>query len=136
MSEPIRKTVSRILSRSEAQHLYDLFTRIECYKVSENGNEKEETCPGWSWDLEHLDDANQPQKGGCRYKNAAKLCSNLKVAAEGMFVIEIRPKNEEDEKKDREYERSLLEQELRRLKTGKMALDEQILALENKMRNL
>lgn len=136
MSELIKKAVSRTLSRSESQYLYDLFIKIHCYKQSENENGKEETCPGWSWDLEHLDDNNQPQRGGCRYKNAAKLCSNLKVAAEGMFIIEIRPKNEEDEKKDREYERSLLEQELRRLKTGKMALDEQILALENKMRNL
>lgn len=133
MSEPVKKTVSRILSRSEAQYLFELFEDIHCHKQIDGVEVK---CPGWNWDLECLDDQNQPIRGGCVYKNSNKLCSNLEVAAKGMFVLDIRPKNDDDIAREREIDRTLLEQELRRLRTGKMALDEQILALENKMRNL
>lgn len=135
MSDPSKKPFSRIFSQTEAKHLYDRFEAVHCYRMNEEG-EVTHQCPGWSWDLEHIDELDQPQKGGCQYKNSFKLCENLRLAAEGHYVVEVRPKNEEDIARERDHERGLLEKELRRLKQARNNVEETILEIENKIRNL
>lgn len=130
-----KKPVTRVLSQVEAKHLFDRFEEVHCFKTNSE-NEVLEQCPGWDWALEHVSELNERQPGGCRYRNTHKLCSNLQLAAEGHYVIEIRPKNEEDVKREKEYERSLLEKELRGLKEKRGEIEEKILAFENKLRSL
>lgn len=132
----IKKPVTRVLSQTEAKYLFDRFEETHCYKLKEGTSEVIQQCPGWDWNLEHLDENNQRVAGGCRYKNTHKLCTNLQLAAEGHFVLEIRPRNEEDLKKEREYEKTLLEKELRLKRDLRNKIDEEILSYENKIRNL
>lgn len=135
MSEPLKKPITRVLSVTEARHLFDRFEDVHCFRTDESGQETHK-CPGWSWELEHIGDDDQPQPGGCMYKNSFKICECLRLASEGHYVLEIRPKNEDDLAREREQERSLLEKELRRIKQIRSETEERILELENKIRNL
>lgn len=131
----IKKPISRVFSLTEARYLFERFEQIHCYKTNEAG-EVIEQCPGWNWELEHVDDKDQVQRGGCMYRNTYKLCNNLQLAAEDHYVIEIRPKNEEDVVRERQQQRDLLENELRKLKVQRSEVEEKILAFENKLRTL
>jgi len=132
MKEPARP-VTRVLSPFEAEYLFARFEDVHCTKQNETGEEIA-VCPGWDWNLTHLDDSNKEVRGGCKYKNSKKLCSCLKLAAEDNYVVEIRPKNEDDLRREADQERSIHLEELRKLKQTKTDLDEKILALESKIR--
>lgn len=135
-NNPSNKPITRIMTVTEARHLFARFEDVHCFKADEDGNVTNQ-CPGWNWDLEHfVDDNEQPQPGGCVYKNSFKICECLRLAAEGHYVVEVRPKNEDDVAREREQERSLLEKELRRLKLQRNEVEEKVLELENKIRNL
>jgi hypothetical protein len=133
MSEPIKKPVTRIFTTNEARYLFDRFEEIHCWKEVDGKTIK---CPAWDWNLEHLDDNNVAQKGGCKLRDTHKLCNTLGLAAQGHYVLEIRPKNEDDVKKEKEYERQILEMELRKLKAQRSEVEETILSIEDKMRTL
>lgn len=128
---------SRNLTKREATYLYECFEDIHCYKLDENGQViPKKQCPGWDWNLQHIDENDKPVQGGCKYKETHKLCKCLQIAADGHYIIEIRPRNEEDDERDRKTERDTLLQERNRLKLIKDQLDEQMLALDNKLRNI
>lgn len=142
MSNPIKKPVTRILTQTEARYLLERFEDIHCYKTNEEGKVLEDEdgnplqCPAWDWNLEHFDENDNSIPGGCRLKDSQKLCTCLRLAAEAHFVVESRPKNEDDERREREMERTLLERELRRLKESRTQIEEQIMAYEHKIRDL
>lgn len=130
-----KKIVTRVLSKTESKHILDLFEEIHCYSLNEAG-EPIKTCPGWDWNLQHLDEHDNTQAGGCKYKDSSKLCKCLSLAAEDFYVLEVRPKNEDDIRREREVEKSILERHLRDLKNKRSEIEEAILSFENKIRNL
>lgn len=130
------KSVSRVLTRLEAEHLFNRFEEVHCFKADESGNVIAQ-CPGWNWELVGPpDEAGNPTKGACRYKTAAKLCTNLEAASKGTLVIEIRARNQDDERRETDIERQALTDRLKAIRSKKSELDDEILALENKIRSL
>ena len=120
------KALSRILTQTEAQHLLDRFEAVHCEKDGIR-------CPGWDPTLSHMI-GDEEQTGGCRYKNSQKLCNNLSAAAQGTLIIEIRPRNEDDLKREAEMERGFANLELKKLKAMKADLEEKIISVESKLR--
>lgn len=122
--------------------MYDMFELDHCYRKTADGepdldehNICKKQCPGWDWSLERTE-GDEVLQGNCRYRKSAMLCECLKLAAEGHYVIEIRPKNEDDIKREQKQEREQLEQSRRRLIQQKAELEEKILGIENQMRDI
>lgn len=127
------KSLSRVLTQTESRHLFDQFEVVHCQKEVDGVTIR---CPGWDPNLLGTDETGNAVQGGCKYKNSYKLCTNLQAAANGTLVIEIRPRTEEDSKKESDLERAALNAELKKMKGAKAEIEEQILALESKIRDV